>query len=51
MILNHLGETLRRRQRNRTHLPQSFMGLAIACTLNLWAQLQVYAEDGLLPET
>ena len=46
MILKRLGETLRRLQHRRIHLPQSSMGLAIAYTLNLWPQLQVFMEDG-----
>jgi len=46
MILKRIGETLRRLKDNRIHLPQSSMGLAIAYTLNLWPQLQVFMEDG-----
>lgn len=46
MILKRLGETLRRLQRRRIHLPQSSMGLAINYTLGLWSQLQVFMEDG-----
>ena len=46
MILKRIAETLRRLKESRTHLPQSAMGLAIAYTLNLWPQLQVFLEDG-----
>ncbi len=46
MILKRIGETLRRLKDNRIHLPQSSMGLAIAYTLNLWPQLQVFIKDG-----
>ncbi len=46
MILQRLGETLRRLKLHRTHLPQSSMGLAISYTLDLWPQLQVFIGDG-----
>ena len=46
MILKRIAETLRRLKETHTHLPQSSMGLAIAYTLNLWPELQVFLEDG-----
>lgn len=46
MITERIGKACRRLLGSRRHLPQSHMGKAINYTLNQWAGLQVFLENG-----
>jgi len=46
MIVERIGELLRRWQKQHVFLPQSFMGKAVTYTLTLWPHLQEFLEDG-----
>lgn len=45
-VLSRIGKALRRQVELQRHIPQGLTGKAIAYTLDLWVELQRYADSG-----